>query len=151
MKYFTPDLYDRGNSADEAARQGIEEDWERALQRYERRQQKIMATLTDYPYGPGPWQMHHGGSLWTYDDNGWFLVKNSVGSEWASQWCADPAKIDSTAARRLPSRGLRPPASAESAAMAVSVSVSMATHAATAPPLAPCTQQGRLVIPPAPA
>src|SRR5437867_2982253 len=64
---------------------------------------------------------------------------------------ADPAKIDSTAARRLPSRGLRPPASAETAAMAVSVSVSTATHAATAPPLAPCTQQGRLVIPPAPA
>jgi hypothetical protein len=56
--------------------------------------QKIMATLTDYPYGPGPWQMHHGGSLWTYDDNGWFLVRNSVGSEWAAQWCAAPAKVE---------------------------------------------------------
>jgi Family of unknown function (DUF6424) len=56
--------------------------------------QKIMATLKDYPYGPGPWQMHHGGSLWTYDDDGWFLVRNSVGSEWAAQWCADPAKIE---------------------------------------------------------
>src|SRR5215472_9411437 len=48
--------------------------------------QKIMATLTtatDQPYGPGPWQMHHGGSLWTYDDHGWFLVLNTLGSEWS--------------------------------------------------------------------
>jgi hypothetical protein len=55
---------------------------------------KIMATLTDFPYGPGEWQMHHGGSLWTLDDDGWFLVLNPLGSEWAAQWCADPKKID---------------------------------------------------------
>jgi hypothetical protein len=55
---------------------------------------RIMATLTEYPYGPGPWQMHHAGSLWTYDGQGWFLVLNPVGSEWSAQWCADPAKVD---------------------------------------------------------
>ena len=55
---------------------------------------KIMTTLSDFPYGPGNWQMHHGGSLWTFDDEGWFLVLNSLGSEWAAQWCADPKKID---------------------------------------------------------
>ena len=59
--------------------------------------QKIMATLTtatNQPYGPGPWQMHHGGSLWTYDDHGWFLVLNTLGSEWSAQFCADPAKME---------------------------------------------------------
>jgi hypothetical protein len=56
---------------------------------------RIMATLgPGFPYGPGPWQMHHGGSLWTYDDGGWFLVLNTLGSEWSAQWCADPAKMD---------------------------------------------------------
>ena len=38
---------------------------------------KIMDTLTAWPYDRGPWQMHHGGSLWTFDDNGWFLVTHS--------------------------------------------------------------------------
>jgi Family of unknown function (DUF6424) len=56
---------------------------------------RIMATLgNDLPYGPGPWQMHHGGSLWTFDDQGWFLVLSTLGSEWSAQWCADPAKMD---------------------------------------------------------
>jgi hypothetical protein len=56
---------------------------------------QIMKTLNDpYPYGPGTWQMHHGGSLWTYDDQGWFLVLNTLGSEWSAQFCADPAKMD---------------------------------------------------------
>jgi hypothetical protein len=56
---------------------------------------RIMATLHDpYPYGPGAWQMHHGGSLWTYDGTGWFLVLNTLGSEWSAQWCADPARVD---------------------------------------------------------
>lgn len=54
----------------------------------------IMATLDGDPYGPGPWQMHHGGSLWTFDDRGWFLVLNTLGSEWSAQWCADSAKAD---------------------------------------------------------
>lgn len=56
--------------------------------------QRILATLHDYPYGPGPWQMHHGGSLWTFDDDGWFLVLNTLGSEWSAQFCADPAKVE---------------------------------------------------------
>jgi uncharacterized protein DUF6424 len=56
--------------------------------------QKIMATLHGAPFGPGPWQMHHGGSLWTFDDQGWFLVLNTLGSEWSAQFCADPAKMD---------------------------------------------------------
>ncbi|HEX8969267.1 MAG TPA: DUF6424 family protein [Chloroflexota bacterium] len=56
--------------------------------------QKIMATLKTAPYGPGPWQMHHGGSLWTFDDQGWFLVINTLGAEWSAQFCADPAKME---------------------------------------------------------
>jgi hypothetical protein len=56
---------------------------------------RIMDTLKEpYPYGPGPWQMHHGGSLWTYDGQGWFLVLNTLGSEWSAQFCADPSKMD---------------------------------------------------------
>ena len=55
---------------------------------------KIVATLKDDPYGPGPWQMHHGGSLWTFDGKGWFLVLNTLGSEWSAQWCSDPARVD---------------------------------------------------------
>jgi Family of unknown function (DUF6424) len=54
----------------------------------------IMKTLDGDPYGPGPWQMHHGGSLWTYDGAGWFLVLNTLGSEWSAQWCAEPGKVD---------------------------------------------------------
>jgi uncharacterized protein DUF6424 len=56
---------------------------------------KIMASLKAGPFGPGPWQMHHGGSLWTFDDkDGWFLVLNVLGSEWSAQFCADPAKME---------------------------------------------------------
>jgi Family of unknown function (DUF6424) len=55
---------------------------------------KIMDTLQVWPYDRGPWQMHHGGSLWTYDDKGWFLVTNTLGSEWSAQFCADPAKME---------------------------------------------------------
>ena len=55
---------------------------------------KIMDTLNAWPYDRGPWQMHHGGSLWTFDDNGWFLVTNTLGSEWSAQFCADPAKME---------------------------------------------------------
>jgi hypothetical protein len=55
---------------------------------------KIIATLGSAPYGPGPWHMHHGGSLWTFDDQGWFLVLNTLGAEWSSQFCADPPKIE---------------------------------------------------------
>lgn len=54
----------------------------------------ILGTLDEQPYGPGPWQMHHGGSLWTYDGHRWFLVLSTIGIEWSAQWCADPAKVD---------------------------------------------------------
>lgn len=54
---------------------------------------KLAGTIEDF-YGPRPWQDHHGGGLWLQDDKGWFLVRNYVGMEWASQFCADPAKVD---------------------------------------------------------
>jgi hypothetical protein len=48
-------------------------------------------------------QMHHGGSLWVLDDEGWFVLQNEAGIEWSAQFCADPAKVDSLRlnARRL--------------------------------------------------
>ena len=42
----------------------------------------------------GPYQDHHGGGLWAYDASGWFFVRNLAGMEWASQFCADPKKVD---------------------------------------------------------
>jgi hypothetical protein len=45
-------------------------------------------------YGPGPYQDHHGGSLWLKDARGWFMVRNLAGIEWSAQFCADPAKVD---------------------------------------------------------
>lgn len=45
-------------------------------------------------YGPDPWEDHHGGGLWVHDGNGWFFLKNFAGMEWASQFCADSAKIE---------------------------------------------------------
>jgi Family of unknown function (DUF6424) len=45
-------------------------------------------------YGQGPYEDHHGGGLWLKDAQGWFLVRNLVGMEWSSQFCADPAKVD---------------------------------------------------------
>ena len=45
-------------------------------------------------YGPADWQDHHGGGLWLHDGEGWFFVKNFAGIEWASQFCADPAKLE---------------------------------------------------------
>jgi len=41
MKYFTPELYARGNAAEDTVVQGVEADWERALKRYERRWRRI--------------------------------------------------------------------------------------------------------------
>jgi uncharacterized protein DUF6424 len=56
---------------------------------------KIVRTLPgEEPYGPGPWHMHHGGSLWAFDGTRWRLFMNTVGIEWSAQFCADPAKID---------------------------------------------------------
>ena len=45
-------------------------------------------------YGSGPYQDHHGGSLWLKDAGGWFMVRNLAGIEWSAQFCADPAKVD---------------------------------------------------------
>lgn len=45
-------------------------------------------------YGSGPFEDHHGGSLWLKDGQGWFMVRNLVGIEWSAQFCADPAKVD---------------------------------------------------------
>jgi hypothetical protein len=45
-------------------------------------------------WGTGAIQMHHGGSLYLHDDNGWFIVKNIAGIEWSAQFCADPAKVE---------------------------------------------------------
>ncbi len=48
-------------------------------------------------------QMHHGGSLWVFGDDGWFMLQNEAGIEWSAQFCADPAKVDALRlnARRL--------------------------------------------------
>lgn len=45
-------------------------------------------------YGAEPWEDHHGGGLWAYGSKGWFFVKNYAGMEWASQFCADPDKVE---------------------------------------------------------
>jgi hypothetical protein len=47
-----------------------------------------------YPYGPSPWEMHHGGSLWVKGNSGWRLFLARAGIEWSMQFCADPAKVD---------------------------------------------------------
>jgi hypothetical protein len=56
----------------------------------------ILTTLQgdDLPYGPGPWQMHHGGSLWVLANNRWRLYRARAGVEWSMQFCADPTKIE---------------------------------------------------------
>jgi Family of unknown function (DUF6424) len=61
--------------------------------------QKIVATLgNDKFYGDATTgdgiQMHHGGSLWLFDTDGWFMVQNEAGIEWSAQFCSDPAKVD---------------------------------------------------------
>lgn len=48
----------------------------------------------DWYYGDAPWEDHHGGGLWAYGGKKWFFVKNYAGMEWASQFCADPAKVE---------------------------------------------------------
>jgi hypothetical protein len=60
---------------------------------------KIVATLgNDKFYGNATTgdgiQMHHGGSLWLFDADGWFMVQNEAGIEWSAQFCSDPAKVD---------------------------------------------------------
>ena len=57
---------------------------------------KILAELGpgELPYGPGPWEMHHGGSLWVRSADGWRMYLARAGIEWSLQFCADPAKVD---------------------------------------------------------
>jgi hypothetical protein len=56
---------------------------------------RILTTLRGKePFGDGPWQMHHGGSLWVFKDGEWRLFLATVGIEWSAQFCADPAKVD---------------------------------------------------------
>jgi hypothetical protein len=45
-------------------------------------------------YGSDSLQMHHGGSLWLFDGDEWFMVQNEAGIEWSAQFCADPAKVE---------------------------------------------------------
>jgi hypothetical protein len=47
MKYFTPELYIRGNSEDADSLIGIERDWDKALERYERRRTSIKASFPE--------------------------------------------------------------------------------------------------------
>jgi hypothetical protein len=46
------------------------------------------------PYGPGPWEMHHRGSLWVRSAGSWRMYVARAGIEWSMQFCADPAKVD---------------------------------------------------------
>jgi hypothetical protein len=57
---------------------------------------KILADLDPdgFPYGSGPWEMHHGGSLWVRSASGWQMYLARAGIEWSTQFCADPAKVD---------------------------------------------------------
>lgn len=55
---------------------------------------KILATIPNWLFGSDSVQMHHGGSLWAYDGQQWRLYLNTLGIEWSSQFCADPAKVD---------------------------------------------------------
>lgn len=49
---------------------------------------------SEWFYGAGSYQDHHGGGLWVKDENGWFMLKNLAGIEWSSQFSADPEKVD---------------------------------------------------------
>jgi hypothetical protein len=55
---------------------------------------EMAAGATSLIYGTGPFQDHHGGSLWIKDSQGWFMVRNQAGVEWASQFCASAEKVD---------------------------------------------------------
>lgn len=73
--------------------QRAESPWFRAAKRTARRILSQAAPGTQ-PYGPGPWEMHHGGSLWVRGADGWRMYLARAGIEWSMQFCADPAKVD---------------------------------------------------------
>ncbi|MDX6287930.1 MAG: hypothetical protein QOG53_3415 [Frankiales bacterium] len=55
---------------------------------------ELARTVAEFYYGAAPYEDHHGGGLWLKDGDGWFILRNVVGMEWSSQFCADPAKVD---------------------------------------------------------
>jgi hypothetical protein len=55
---------------------------------------EIAKTQQGWVFGESPYQDHHGGGLWAYDEQGWFFVRNLLGIEWSGQFCADPRKVD---------------------------------------------------------
>src|SRR4051812_30157781 len=55
---------------------------------------KLAAAVSDWPYGAGPFEDHHGGGLWVRDADGWLCVASLLGIEWSAIFCADPAKVD---------------------------------------------------------
>lgn len=81
-KIYIPDHPKRDDSADFMASKNLAH--------------KILATLglDEQFYGTAVIQMHHGGSLWLFDDAGWFMVQNQAGIEWSAQFCADPSRVD---------------------------------------------------------
>ena len=56
--------------------------------------QKIMRTIDANEFGPGPFEAHHGGSIWVKADDGWRLMLNWAGIEWSAQFCCDPARVE---------------------------------------------------------
>src|SRR5262249_45768621 len=47
MKYFTPELYNRGNSDNDDEVDGVEYEWDRRIERYHRRWRKIKAAFPE--------------------------------------------------------------------------------------------------------
>jgi hypothetical protein len=56
MKYFTPEHYSRGNSPNAEDLHGIEDEWERAIRRYNRRWRKIKSA---FPEGVRRFEQQH--------------------------------------------------------------------------------------------
>ena len=67
-----------------------------AFRAAKRAARRILAEIRteDLPYGSGPWEMHHGGSIWVKGERGWRMYRARVGIEWSMQFCADPARVD---------------------------------------------------------
>jgi hypothetical protein len=55
---------------------------------------KIIAQVADWVWAPGPYEDHHGGSVWIKDEDGWLFMQLPLGIEWSAQFCADPKKVD---------------------------------------------------------
>jgi uncharacterized protein DUF6424 len=55
---------------------------------------KIIDQVADWVWEPGPYEDHHGGSVWVKDEDGWLFMQLPLGIEWSAQFCADPKKVD---------------------------------------------------------